>query len=69
MMLRKTLSPRRRGDRMAALLIKHIEKERKKVLTVSSSPDSSSSSTSSSSTGDTQKGRYSLYVAAAGGEL
>ncbi|XP_077961884.1 latent-transforming growth factor beta-binding protein 4 isoform X3 [Gasterosteus aculeatus] len=67
-MLRKTLSPRRRGDRMAALLMKHIEKERKKVLTVSSSPDSSSSSTSSSSTGDTQKGRYSLYVAAAGAD-
>ncbi|KAM8905293.1 latent-transforming growth factor beta-binding protein 4-like isoform 2-T2 [Spinachia spinachia] len=75
-MLRKTVSLRGRGDKMATLLMKHIEKERKKVLTMTSSPDSSSPSSSSASsiggtgvkTFYTQKGRYSLHVAAAGAD-
>ncbi|KAM8769180.1 latent-transforming growth factor beta-binding protein 4 isoform 2-T2 [Acanthopagrus schlegelii] len=76
-LLRKTLSRGGRGDKMAALLMKHIEKERKKVLTVTSSSSSSSSSSvsSSSSTSSssvkssvksfhTQKGQYTVHFMA-----
>ncbi|XP_049431837.1 uncharacterized protein LOC125888497 [Epinephelus fuscoguttatus] len=71
-LLRKTLSRGGRGDKMAALLMKHIEKERKKVTVTSSfsSPNASSSSTSSSAvktsvkTFYTQKGQYTIHVTA-----
>lgn len=74
MLLSKTLSQRGRGDKMAALLMKHIEKERKKLLTVTTSSNSSSSSTWSSSvkpsvkTFHTQRGQYAVYFTAATGE-
>uniref|UniRef100_UPI0037E812CD latent-transforming growth factor beta-binding protein 4 n=1 Tax=Semicossyphus pulcher TaxID=241346 RepID=UPI0037E812CD len=68
-LLRKTLSRGGRGDKMAALLMKHIEKERKKLHAVNSnySDDSSSSSSSrktSMKTFHTQKGQYTVYFTA-----
>ncbi|XP_044210689.1 latent-transforming growth factor beta-binding protein 2 isoform X1 [Thunnus albacares] len=79
-LLRKTLSRGGRGDKMAALLMKHIEKERKKLVTSSSSSSNSSSSSSSSSPASsssssssvktrvktfyTQKGQYTVHVTA-----
>lgn len=71
MLLRKTLSRGGRGDKMAAVLMKHIEKERKKLATFSSSNSSSSSPAASSvetsvKTFYTQKGQYTVHVTAAG---
>ncbi|XP_040901991.1 LOW QUALITY PROTEIN: latent-transforming growth factor beta-binding protein 4 [Toxotes jaculatrix] len=74
-LLRKTLSRAGRGDKMAALLMKHIEKERKNLRSrTSSSSNSSSSSASSSSSSSsvktsvksfhTQKGQYTIHVSA-----
>ncbi|CAK6979726.1 latent-transforming growth factor beta-binding protein 2 isoform X4 [Scomber scombrus] len=78
MLLRKTLARGGRGDKMATLLMKHIEKERKKLVTSSfansssSSPASSSSSSSSVKTSVktfyTQKGQYTVHVTAADGQ-
>lgn len=62
-LLRKTQGGE--GDKMAALLMKHVEKEKKKLLTVTST--SSSSATPSSSvkssvrTFHTQKGQYTVH--------
>ncbi|KAI3353821.1 hypothetical protein L3Q82_004858 [Scortum barcoo] len=73
-LLRKTLSRGGRGDKMSALLMKHIEKERKKLLTVSSSSSSSYNSSSSSSVKTsvksfhTQRGQYTVtFTSASGG--
>ncbi|XP_019132554.2 uncharacterized protein LOC109142631 [Larimichthys crocea] len=64
-LLRKTQGGE--GDKMAALLMKHVEKEKKKLLTVTSTSTSSSSATPSSSvkssvrTFHTQKGQYTVH--------
>ncbi|XP_024910631.1 latent-transforming growth factor beta-binding protein 1 isoform X1 [Cynoglossus semilaevis] len=68
-LLRKTLSQRGRGDRMAALLLKHIEKERKKLHSILPNSNSSSSSSSSSvktsvRSFHTQKGQYTVHITA-----
>lgn len=74
-LLRKTLSRGGSGDKMATLLMKHVEKERKKLLSVVPSSNSSSSSTSSSSvktrvkTLHTQKGQYTVHFTAPTGQL
>ncbi|XP_039986751.1 latent-transforming growth factor beta-binding protein 1-like [Xiphias gladius] len=69
---RKTLSRGGRGDKMAALLMKHIEKERKKLGSVTSSSSASNSSSSPASSVrtsvtsfHTQKGQYTVHVTAA----
>ncbi|XP_041667187.1 latent-transforming growth factor beta-binding protein 4 isoform X3 [Cheilinus undulatus] len=77
LLLRKSLSRGGRGDKMAAVLMKHIEKERKKLPAVTSSPASSNSSSSSSSSSSlsslektsmktfhTQRGQYTVYFTA-----
>ncbi|KAF0030960.1 hypothetical protein F2P81_017691 [Scophthalmus maximus] len=63
-LLRKTLSRRGRGDKMAALLMKHIEKERKKLVSAASSSNSSSSSSvkTSGKSFHTQKGQYTVHL-------
>ncbi|XP_058489701.1 latent-transforming growth factor beta-binding protein 4 isoform X3 [Solea solea] len=68
-LLRKTLSRRGRGDKMAALLLKHIEKERKRLSTITSSSNSSSSPSSppvktSVRSFHTQRGRYTVHITA-----
>lgn len=74
LLLRKTLSRGGRGDKMAALLMKHIEKERKKLRTVTSSSSLSNSSISSSvktsvKSFHTQKGQYTVHITAPTGQL
>lgn len=73
-LLRKTLSQRGRGDRMAALLLKHIEKERKKLHSILPNSNSSSSSSSSSvktsvRSFHTQKGQYTVHITAPKGQF
>ncbi|XP_069578756.1 latent-transforming growth factor beta-binding protein 4 [Brachyistius frenatus] len=60
-LLRKTLSLGGKGDKMATLLMKHIEKERKKLC---SSSSWSSSIKSSVKTFHTQKGPYTAQISA-----
>ncbi|KAG7224435.1 hypothetical protein INR49_015065 [Caranx melampygus] len=76
-LMRKTLSQGGRGDKMATLLMNHIEKERRKLRAVissfSSSSNSSSSSTSSSASSSvksfhTQKGQYTIHITAPTGQ-
>lgn len=77
MLMRRNLSHRGSRDKMATLLRKHVEKERKKLLSVtpSLSPNSSPSSVSSSSvktdvrTFHTQKGQYTVHFTAPTGQL
>ncbi|KAM9852921.1 latent-transforming growth factor beta-binding protein 4 [Aulostomus maculatus] len=61
-LLRKTLG--RRGDKMAALLMKHIEKEKKRLgaVTSSSSPVPATSVETSVKTLCTQTGQYTVHV-------
>ncbi|KAK2846559.1 hypothetical protein Q5P01_009558 [Channa striata] len=58
-LLRRTLSRRGRGDKLAALLMKHIEMERRKLGSVSSNTSSASVKTF-----HTQRGQYSVHVSA-----
>lgn len=72
-LLRNTLSRRGSGDKMAALLMKHVEKEKKKLLAVTPFSSSSNSSSSSSvktsvKTFHTQKGQYTVHFGAAAGQ-
>ncbi|XP_019223206.1 latent-transforming growth factor beta-binding protein 4 isoform X3 [Oreochromis niloticus] len=62
-LLRKILSQGGRGDKMATLLMKHIERERNKVHSATSPFNASSSSSLKTSvkTFHTQKGQYSIH--------
>lgn len=60
MLLRTALSRGGRGDKLAAVLVKHIEEERKKLGT---------SAKTSVKTFSTQKGQYTVHVTAPTGEL
>lgn len=76
-LMKRSLSHRGSRDKMATLLRKHVEKERKKLLSVTPSPppNSSPSSASSSSvkthvrTFHTQKGQYTVHFTAPTGQL
>lgn len=60
---RKTLSPRGSGDKMAALLMKHVEKERKRLLAPSSPVKTSVKSF------HTQRGQYDVHFMAPTGQF
>ncbi|XP_021164545.2 LOW QUALITY PROTEIN: latent-transforming growth factor beta-binding protein 1 [Fundulus heteroclitus] len=60
-LLRNTLSPGGRGGNMAALLMKHITREKRKLRTMTSSYNSSSSVKTSMRTFHSQRGRYSVH--------
>lgn len=64
MLLKKGLSRGGNGDKMAALLMKHVEKEKKKLLpstTVFPPPSSNSSLKAHVRTFHTQKGQYTVH--------
>lgn len=72
MLMRRTLSHRGSRDKMATLLRKHVEKERKKLAPVTPplSPNSSPSSVKPDvRTFHTQKGQYSVSFTAPTGQL
>lgn len=64
MLLRKTLSQGGRGDKLVTMLMKHIEKEMKKLGTATSSFNTSTSVR----TFHTQRGQYSVHVSAPTGQ-
>lgn len=63
MLTRKTLSPGGSGDKMAALLMKHVEKEKKRLLAPSSPVKTSVRSF------HTQRGQYDVHFMAPTGQF
>ncbi|PWA19354.1 hypothetical protein CCH79_00018362 [Gambusia affinis] len=63
-LLRNSLSQGGRGGNMAALLMKHITKEKRKLHTLASSSSSSSSSPTTRRAFQNQRGRFDSHLAA-----
>ncbi|XP_027901001.1 latent-transforming growth factor beta-binding protein 1-like isoform X3 [Xiphophorus couchianus] len=63
-LLRNSLSQGGRGGNMAALLMKHITREKRKLHTLTSSSSSSSSSLSTRRAFQNQRGRFDSHLAA-----